>query len=194
MVMGTLPLKAEELDDKTLLELDPIGTIADAFAQVQEHLHVTNEELKHAHDEIQAILSAAGEGILVVDDKMRIQAYNQRLKELFLPPDHEMKGEYCFRVLCKQPEPPATCMCRKVMATKVGMYQADWIDNDRQGFVFIIKDITRRRETELQLSFLGAVQGVTTSVNLTSEVACHTCHGTGAKPGTVAPRAHCAQN
>ena len=40
-------------------------------------------------------------------------------------------------------------------------------------------------ETELQLSFLGAVQGVTTTVNLTSEVACHTCHGTGAKPGTT---------
>ena len=40
-------------------------------------------------------------------------------------------------------------------------------------------------ETELQLSFLGAVQGVTTSVNLTSDVACHTCHGSGAKPGTT---------
>jgi molecular chaperone DnaJ len=40
-------------------------------------------------------------------------------------------------------------------------------------------------ETELQLSFEGAVQGVTTTVNLTSDVACHTCHGTGAKPGTM---------
>src|SRR3954453_13503061 len=40
-------------------------------------------------------------------------------------------------------------------------------------------------ETEVQLSFLGAVQGVTTTVNLTSDVACHTCHGTGAKPGTT---------
>jgi molecular chaperone DnaJ len=40
-------------------------------------------------------------------------------------------------------------------------------------------------ETELQLSFEGAVQGVTTAVNLTSDVACHTCHGTGAKPGTM---------
>jgi len=40
-------------------------------------------------------------------------------------------------------------------------------------------------ETELQLSFEGAVQGVTTTVNLTSDVACHTCHGTGAKPGTI---------
>jgi molecular chaperone DnaJ len=40
-------------------------------------------------------------------------------------------------------------------------------------------------ETDLQLSFLGAVQGVTTTVNLTSDVACHNCHGTGAKPGTT---------
>ncbi len=40
-------------------------------------------------------------------------------------------------------------------------------------------------ETELQVSFEGAVQGVTTTVNITSEVACHTCHGTGAKPGTM---------
>jgi len=40
-------------------------------------------------------------------------------------------------------------------------------------------------ETELQLSFEGSVQGVTTTVNLTSDVACHTCHGSGAKPGTM---------
>src|SRR4051812_12567941 len=32
-------------------------------------------------------------------------------------------------------------------------------------------------ETELQLSFEGAVQGVTTTVNITSDVTCHTCHG-----------------
>ena len=164
MVMGTLPLKAEELDDTTLLELDPIGTIADAFAQVQEHLNATNEELKHAHDEIQAILSAAGVGILVVDDKMRIQTYNQRLKELFLPPDREMKGECCFQILCKQSEPPATCTFRKVLATKVGIYQADWIENDRHfdvagapiknrfgditHVVLVYNDITERKRAE----------------------------------------------
>jgi len=43
-------------------------------------------------------------------------------------------------------------------------------------------------ETELQLSFEGAASGVETSVNLTSDVACSSCHGSGAKPGT-APRA-----
>ena len=43
-------------------------------------------------------------------------------------------------------------------------------------------------EAELQLSFQGAASGVETSVNITSEVACDTCHGSGAKPGTM-PRA-----
>jgi molecular chaperone DnaJ len=40
-------------------------------------------------------------------------------------------------------------------------------------------------EAELQLSFDGAASGVETSVNITSEVACDTCHGSGAKPGTM---------
>ncbi len=46
-------------------------------------------------------------------------------------------------------------------------------------------------ETELHLSFLDAVNGVTTTVNLTSEATCSTCHGSGAAPGTspvVCPR------
>jgi molecular chaperone DnaJ len=39
-------------------------------------------------------------------------------------------------------------------------------------------------EAELHLSFDDAVNGVTTTVNLTSDVACSTCGGTGAAPGT----------
>ncbi len=40
-------------------------------------------------------------------------------------------------------------------------------------------------ETELHLSFVDAVNGLTTTVHLTSDAACSTCSGTGAKPGTV---------
>jgi molecular chaperone DnaJ len=40
-------------------------------------------------------------------------------------------------------------------------------------------------ETSLHLSFMDAVQGITTTVNVNSEVACHTCHGNGAAPGTA---------
>ncbi len=39
-------------------------------------------------------------------------------------------------------------------------------------------------ETELHLTFEDAVQGVTTSVNVTTDARCHTCSGTGAAPGT----------
>jgi molecular chaperone DnaJ len=39
-------------------------------------------------------------------------------------------------------------------------------------------------ETELHLSFADAVNGVTTTVNLTSDAPCVTCHGSGAAPGT----------
>jgi molecular chaperone DnaJ len=40
-------------------------------------------------------------------------------------------------------------------------------------------------ETSLHLSFLDAVNGITTTVHVTSEVTCHTCHGNGAAPGTA---------
>src|SRR5688572_2432142 len=40
-------------------------------------------------------------------------------------------------------------------------------------------------ETELHLSFVDAVQGLTTTVHLTSEATCSTCHGSGARPGTA---------
>jgi len=39
-------------------------------------------------------------------------------------------------------------------------------------------------EAELHLSFEDAVSGVTTSVNVTTDARCHTCHGSGSAPGT----------
>jgi molecular chaperone DnaJ len=40
-------------------------------------------------------------------------------------------------------------------------------------------------EAELHLDFDDAVQGLTTTIHLTSEAACSTCHGSGARPGTT---------
>ena len=40
-------------------------------------------------------------------------------------------------------------------------------------------------EATLHLSFMDAVNGLTTTVNVTSEVACHTCGGSGAAAGTA---------
>jgi molecular chaperone DnaJ len=39
-------------------------------------------------------------------------------------------------------------------------------------------------DAELHLSFVDAVNGATTTVHLTSDAPCSTCHGSGARPGT----------
>jgi molecular chaperone DnaJ len=39
-------------------------------------------------------------------------------------------------------------------------------------------------EAELHLDFDDAVNGIETTIHLTSDAACHTCHGSGAAPGT----------
>lgn len=44
-IMGTSALRQEELDDETLVDLDPIGIVADSFEQVLGHLHETNARL-----------------------------------------------------------------------------------------------------------------------------------------------------
>ena len=40
-------------------------------------------------------------------------------------------------------------------------------------------------EAELHLDFEDAVRGITTTIHLTSEATCSTCHGSGARPGTT---------
>jgi molecular chaperone DnaJ len=40
-------------------------------------------------------------------------------------------------------------------------------------------------EAELHLDFEDAVHGLTTTIHLTSDAACSTCHGSGARPGTT---------
>jgi molecular chaperone DnaJ len=43
-------------------------------------------------------------------------------------------------------------------------------------------------EVEVRISFEDALKGVQTTVPVTLELACHTCHGTGAAPGTAPKR------
>ncbi len=83
-VIGTWPLKPEELDDESLISLDPIGIVADAFVQVLEHLQDTNDDLVLARDEIHAIFDSAGAAILVVDRSFRLQSCNAQSRVFFV--------------------------------------------------------------------------------------------------------------
>jgi two-component system phosphate regulon sensor histidine kinase PhoR len=131
MVMGTLPLRTEELDDQTLLELDPIGTIANSFANILNHLNETNEKLKTARDEIQAILTSVGSGILVVDDHMRIKAYNPKFRELFMKNGDHVIGQPCNRILCDLDTPPEDCTFKRIFAANIGLHRPNWVYRDR---------------------------------------------------------------
>ncbi len=82
-VMGTAQLRPEELDDATLIELDPIGIVSDSFLQILRNVKETNEQLRTAHDEITAIFDSAGMGILVLDRDMRVIAWNKKIEDQF---------------------------------------------------------------------------------------------------------------
>lgn len=98
-VIGTLPLLPEELDDHTLISLDPIGIISDAFEQVLEHLKDTNDDRAQSRDQLQAILDSAGAAIVVLDGERRIQAYNAKGRELFFPASCEDGTDVLGRLL-----------------------------------------------------------------------------------------------
>ncbi len=100
-VMGTSPLRPEELDENTLIELDPIGIISDSFVQVLRHLKDTNEQLQVAHDEITAIFESAGMGILVVDPSLRVLAFNRKIEEQFGLGRDAAEGMICRDLLCR---------------------------------------------------------------------------------------------
>ncbi len=118
-VMGTSPLRPEELDDNTLIELDPIGIISDSFVQVLRHLKETNEQLKVAHDEITAIFDSACMGILVVDRDLRVLASNRKIREQFTVNTPPREDVTCRELICKKGT-DQDCPALKAIASGAG--------------------------------------------------------------------------
>jgi len=82
-LMGTLPLRPEELDDATLLELDPIGIVAGSFGQIIAHLNDTNQHLSLARREIRAIFDALDAAVIVVNRDGTLDDCNREARERF---------------------------------------------------------------------------------------------------------------
>lgn len=83
VVMGSQPLRPEELDDATLIALDPIGIIAESFGQVIAHLYATNNRLDIARNEIRTILDTLGAAVVVLDLEDRVEDCNRRALDWF---------------------------------------------------------------------------------------------------------------
>lgn len=167
MLMGTLPIRPEELDDDALIEIDPIGTVADAFAQILEHEKELNERLRLARDEIQAILSSVGVGIMLLDSSMHIQMYNQKIVELFSLNEQTLIGQTCCQAVCGVSTLPDNCIFTRILESRRHFHQSDWVQAGRHfdvagapiknrfgdvtHVVLAYTEITSRVETERRL-------------------------------------------
>ncbi len=129
-VMGTSPLKPEELDDETLIEVDPIGIVGNSFVRIIRHLNRTNEKMKIANDEIKAIFESTGLGILVIDRDMRVLEYNTLLREYFFDDASSIIGQPCYKLIC-QGEDPNDCPFMNIFQTGKSVHQEKWPLHDR---------------------------------------------------------------
>ncbi|MGD0282009.1 MAG: PAS domain S-box protein [Dissulfurispiraceae bacterium] len=129
-VMGTSPLKPEELDDETLISVDPIGIVSNSFVRILKHLHRTNEKMKLANDEIKAIFESTGMGILVIDRDMRVLEYNTMLREYFFEGTSSMIGQSCRKLIC-QFEDLKNCPFVKIFKTGKSVHLEKWLLHDR---------------------------------------------------------------
>ncbi len=166
-VIGTIPLKPDELDDETLIELDPIGIISDTFVHILEHLKETNLNLETAKNDIQAIFNSVGEGIQVLNTRGEIIAYNKKMTDLFIVDEQEVLGKLCSETVCGRKTHAKNCLFRMVKDGEKSMRIRSWqcrdrfyeiigtpvFDNDGvlQRVVILYLDITRRKKYEKAL-------------------------------------------
>ena len=125
-VVGTSPLRPEELDDDMLIGLDPIGIVSDTFVQILENLRLTNEELSMAKNELAAIFHAAGNGIMVLNAAGEVVSYNSKLKELFLRDGDQLTGLFCYEKICTSESRHEACVFNMVMQQGRTVTRRDW--------------------------------------------------------------------
>lgn len=163
-IMGTKPLKEEELDERTIVEFDPIGIIAESFKEILEHLREKNLQLQQARDYLQGVFDTVGVGISIVDKDLRIIKCNERQKELLVRDTDNVEGRHCYEVYCGIDSPPLICPAietiernREVFlkeVTKKGkVFQINTSPlKDREGKIMgvveVSVDITDKKKTE----------------------------------------------
>jgi len=118
VVMGTKPLDTEQLDERSLLDLDPIGTIACSFEQVLDHLRDTNKKLRVAKDQLQAVFDTAGVCISIIDPELRVINCNEKQRELLASENKgDLRGRYCYEVYCGNDSPALACPAIETIET-----------------------------------------------------------------------------
>lgn len=172
-VMGTKPLREEELEADTLQEFDPLGIIFESFRHILATLKDRNNQLQLMHDETVAIFAAAQVGIMVVDREFRVISCNDRMKEIFFGElaESEIFGNHCSELVCKGLIPVEFCAVRKILscdglASFKGWEVRDHIfdveaapihaaDGSVKRIVLVYNDITNLKRAQEDLSQLN---------------------------------------
>ncbi|PLX48472.1 MAG: hypothetical protein C0613_10645 [Desulfobulbaceae bacterium] len=115
-VIGTVPLRPEELDDATLISLDPIGIVSESFRRILENSRATNDKLHLAMQEIKGILESVGGGVLVLDCHKKIVSYNQRCCEMMGWSHENGTDRSCRDFICRGDHPQG-CVFDEMMRT-----------------------------------------------------------------------------
>jgi PAS domain S-box-containing protein len=173
-IMGSNPLKQEELDDNSILEFDPLGIIFESFRHILASLQEKNSQLQMLRDEVLAIFASAQVGIMVLDRECRIISCNNRMKETFFKKynDTDIFGTPCNEILCMGLIPDRFCKVRQILAgadtasVKGWEFQGRILDveaapiHDKAGevkqIVLVYNDITRLKQSQQQLEQLNA--------------------------------------
>lgn len=182
-VMGTVPLNHEELDDSTLLVVDPIGIVTDSFEQVLENLQRTNHDLSATRDELQAIFDSAGAGIVVVDEEMQVVTFNSYSQWALFTGERQVVGRNLRSLICGHEQ--EECILDQIMATQRRVEQSDFVHDGRHyhlvgtplktkdgrihRMVLLYTDITERRaaaEEIERLAFFDSLTGLPNRVLL----------------------------
>lgn len=163
-VVGTRGLRPEELDDHSLIALDPIGIVSHTFKHVLENLQQTNRKLHFAHDEIQTVFDTVGAAVMVLDPQGIIVTYNQRTRDWLLGGDFDIHGKKCLDAVCQGHRDDPRCVFFLVMKNCREQQFSNWSfqgrsfdvigrpmfdeDGEITHVVLAYHDVTARRKAE----------------------------------------------
>jgi diguanylate cyclase (GGDEF)-like protein/PAS domain S-box-containing protein len=167
-LIGTLPLRPEELDNATLIDLDPIGIVTDSFGQVLAHLNDTNQALDVAKKEIRAIFDAMDAAVVVLNDDNTIDDCNRQAREwLFQFRDYPEIIGRTLSAVCACSDKVQSSLAQGSLHGQEFEYDSRYfqlavsdISNEQQQNVkkvLICFDITRQKTTEASLQLYAKV-------------------------------------
>ncbi len=168
-VMGTMPLICDEVDDKTVIELDPIGIVAEAFAQILENLRNTNRDLKSSYEEIEALFNSIPAGVAIIDaDSLEILDVNPTGAKLIGLTHAEIVGNRCCSFFC--PHLDYECPA-KIINTDID--KAERILRTASGEQLIVLKSVRKGRFKGRNIFIESFIDITENKKLQEEVIRH---------------------